>query len=117
MEKKPSFRETISKTFKIIKGHRSSYILIVMFCLLAALFNSLAPYFLGYATDSLYKSISEGIAFDVAYIVKVLVIVLCCYAINAVSVYFKSFLASDLGQKIGYTLRKKLVTKINKIKA
>lgn len=116
MEKKPSFRETISKTFKIIKGHRSSYILIVMFCLLAALFNSLAPYFLGYATDSLYKSISEGIAFDVAYIVKVLVIVLCCYAINAVSVYFKSFLASDLGQKIGYTLRKKLVTKINKIK-
>ena len=55
--KKPSFKETISKTYKLIKEYRSSYILIILFCLLAALFNSIAPFFLGYATDSLYNSV------------------------------------------------------------
>ena len=50
----PSFKEILKKIFRIIKGHHKTYFLIVLFCVLAAAFNSLAPYFLGYATDSLY---------------------------------------------------------------
>ncbi len=112
----PSFKETITKTFKIIKGHRKSYILIILFCILAAVFNSLAPYFLGLATDSLYNSVSNHLAIDLSYIVKILCIVGSCYLIDATCTYFKSFLASSLGQKIGYDLRNKLINKINKIK-
>ncbi len=114
--KMPTFKETITKTFKIIKGHRKSYILIILFCILAAIFNSLAPYFLGFATDSLYNSISNSLPFDISYIVKILFIVGGCYLIDATCTYFKSFLASSLGQKIGYDLRSKLINKINKIK-
>ncbi len=113
---KPSFSETISKTFKIIKEYRLSYVLIIIFCLLAASFNSIAPYFLGYATDSLYKSVKDVLPIDLEYITKVLLIVLGCYVINALCTYFKSYLSSELGQKIGYDLRKKIINKINRIK-
>ena len=113
---KPSFKETITKTYKLIKEHKSSYILIILFCLLAALFNSIAPYFLGYATDSLYNSVKDKLPINTEYIIKVLIIVLACYLINAICTYFKSYLASELGQKIGYDLRKKIINKINRIK-
>ena len=111
--KAPTFSEMISKTFKIIKDYKNHYILIILFCLLAALFSALAPYFLGYATDSLYESIKTGTGFNYAYIVKVLAIVLSCYIIDAVCTYFKSYMSSKLGQEIGYDLRRKLINKIN----
>ena len=113
---KPSFKETITKTYKLIREHKSSYILIILFCLLAALFNSIAPYFLGYATDSLYNSVKDKLPINTDYIIKVLIIVLVCYLVNAICTYFKSYLASELGQKIGYELRKRIINKINRIK-
>ena len=103
--KAPTFSEMISKTFKIIKDYKNHYILIILFCLLAALFSALAPYFLGYATDSLYESIKTGTGFNYAYIVKVLAIVLSCYIIDAVCTYFKSYMSSKLGQEIGYDFK------------
>ena len=114
--KKPTFKETITKTYKLIKEYKSSYILIILFCLLAALFNSIAPYFLGFATDSLYNSVKGKLPINSEYIIKVLLIVLICYLVNAVCTYFKSYLASELGQKMGYDLRRKIVSKINRIK-
>lgn len=78
-KKAPSFKEMIVKTISITKGYRNTYILIIMFCLLAAIFSSLAPYFLGYATDSLYESLKLNTGFNVPYIVKILLIVLSCY--------------------------------------
>ena len=111
--KAPSFKEMFSKTFKIIKDYKNHYILIILFCLLAALFSALAPYFLGYATDSLYDSIKNGVGFNYSYIVKVLMIVLVCYVIDALCTYFKSYMSSKLGQEIGYDLRRKLINKIN----
>ena len=115
-QKKPSFKETITKILMIIKGYRKSYLLIILFCILAAIFNSLAPYFLGLATDSLYNSYSNSLPFNMNYISKILLIVLGCHIIDAVCTYFKSYLASSLGQKIGYELRRKLASKIFKIK-
>ena len=111
--KAPSFKEMIIKTLSIIKDYRNSYILIILFCLLAAIFSSLAPYFLGYATDSLYESLKLNIDFNVVYIVKILLIVLSCYIIDAVCTYMKSYLSSKVGQEIGYDLRRKLINKIN----
>ena len=114
--KKPTFLETVVKTWKILKDYKKSYILIIIFCVSAALFNALAPYFLGKTTDSIYKSLTNGIGFDMVFIVKTLGIVLGCYLIEAICTYFKSIMASDLGQKIGFDLRHRLVNKINKIK-
>ena len=114
--KKPSVNELASKIQLVTKGYGKSYTLIIVFCILAAIFNSVAPYFLGLATDSLYDSFSNKIPFDMNYIVKILAVVLACYIINALCTYFKSYLSSELGQKIGYDLRKKLISKINKIK-
>lgn len=114
--KKPSFIETITKTWKILKGYKKAYILIIIFCILAAAFNSLAPFFLGKATDSLYSSIQKSLPFDMAYIIKILLIVLFCYLVNSICTYYKSYLASELGQKIGYDIRRKLINKIYKIK-
>ena len=113
---KPSFKETITKTYKLIREYKSSYVLIIVFCLFAALFNSIAPYFLGFATDSLYNSVKDKLPINISYIIRVLIIVLVCYLVNAVCTYFKSYLASELGQKIGYDLRRKIVDKVNKIK-
>ena len=112
----PSLKETLTKTFRIIKGYKKDYILIIAFCLLAALFNSIAPFFLGYATDSLYASVKEHVPIEYTYIAKVLFIVLVCYVLNALCTYFKSFLSSKLGQQIGYNLRTDLIEKISKIK-
>ena len=110
--KSPTFKEMIVKTISITKGYRNTYILIIVFCLLAALFSSLAPYFLGYATDSLYESLKLNTGFNVPYIVKILLIVLSCYVIDAVCTYMKSYLSSKVGQEIGYDLRQKLINKI-----
>ena len=63
-DNKPSVKEIFTKTLKIIGGHKKVYALIIVFCLLAALFNSLAPYFLGFATDSLYNSVVNKTGFD-----------------------------------------------------
>ncbi len=115
-DNKPSVKEIFTKTLKIIGGHKKVYGLIIVFCLLAALFNSLAPYFLGFATDSLYNSVVNKTGFDYSYLTKILLLVLGCYTINAVCTYFKSYLSSKLGQEIGYSLRKQLIDKINVIK-
>ena len=114
--KKTSFKELIDKVQLVIKGYGKSYLIIVIFCILAAIFNSIAPYFLGLATDSLYESFTNEIAFDMPYISKILIVVLACYILNSICTYFKSYLSSELGQKIGYDLRRKIVSKINKIK-
>ena len=114
--KKPSLKEIMIKTIKLIKGHRRTYVIIIICCILSALFNSLAPYYLGLATDSLYSSISKSTTFDIPYIKMILSVVLGCYIVTAISSYFKSYLASELGQIIGYDLRNKLINKINKIK-
>ena len=53
--KKSSFKEIIIKTFKILKGYKKIYFIIIIFCLASAFFSAIAPYFLGYATDILYK--------------------------------------------------------------
>ena len=74
-DKTMSFKEVLAKTYKIVSLYKNDYIIIIMFCLLAALFSSIAPYFLGFATDSLYNSITNGLSFDYTYIVKVLLIV------------------------------------------
>ncbi len=115
-EKTMSFKEVIIKTFKVVSLYKKEYILIIMFCLLAALFSSLAPYFLGFATDSLYNSITNNLSFNYTYIIKVLSIVLFCHLFDAGSTYFKSYLSSRLGQKIGYDYRNKIINKLNKIK-
>ena len=111
-----SFKEIIVKTINIIKNYKSTYILIILFCLLAALFSSLAPFFLGYATDSLYASVTNKVGIDMPYLIKVLAIVLFCHIFDAGSTYFKSYLSSKLGQKIGFDLRHKLISKLNRIK-
>lgn len=115
-KKTPSISVTLKKILKIIGNYKNEYILIVLFCLLAAIFNSIAPYFLGYATDSLYTSFTDKIDYNYSYIIKILVIVMTCYVINAICTYFKSYMSSRLGQKIGFELRHKLVSKINRIK-
>ena len=92
-ENKPSVKEIFTKTLKIIGGHKKVYALIIVFCLLAALFNSLAPYFLGFATDSLYNSVTNKTGFDYEYLTKILLLVFGCYTINAVCTYFKSYLS------------------------
>ena len=114
--KAPSFKEIFTKTFRILKGYKHAYIIIIVFCLLAALFNSIAPYFLGYATDSLYNSVTNKLPFDYQFLIKILTIVLLCYVFNALCTYFKSYLSSKLGQEIGYSLRRQLIDKINVIK-
>ena len=113
---KTSFINSIKKSFRILSEYKKSYISILIFCILAAIFNSIAPYFLGLATDSLYKSAKLSIPVDIMYVLKVLAIVLICYLINAFCTYLKSVLASNLGQKIGYDLRNKLANKIMHIK-
>ncbi len=115
-EKNMTIKEIIIKTCRIIKSYKNEYILIILFCLLAALFSSISPYFLGFATDSLYNSVTNSLPFNTVYIVKVLLIVLFCHIFDALSTYYKSYLSSKLGQKIGYDLRNKLISKLNKIK-
>ena len=115
-KEKTSLKNIINKSYKIIKDYKKSYFLIILFCILAAIFNSLAPYILGFAPDSLYNSLSKDISFDITYITKILMIVLFCYLMDAICTYFKSYLSSELGQKIGYELRKKIIFKVNKIK-
>ena len=114
--KKPSVIEMFKKVQHITKDYKRTYFLIVVICILAALFNSIAPFFLGLATDSLYESFTNELSFDMLYILKILLIVFGCYILNAICTYYKSYLSSELGQKIGYDLRRKLVSKINKIK-
>ena len=101
-EKKPSVIEMFKKVQNITKDYKKSYIWIVIICVLAALFNSIAPFFLGLATDSLYDSYTNGVGFDMVYIFNILLIVLGCYILNAICTYYKSYLSSELGQKIGY---------------
>ncbi|NLC48272.1 MAG: ABC transporter ATP-binding protein [Tenericutes bacterium] len=113
---KPSIKETLSKSLKLISGYKKEYLLIILFCLLAALFSVLSPYFLGFATDSLYNSVKNNIDINYIYLVKILTIVLFCYIFDALCTYFKSYMSSKLGQKIGYNLRTELISKINKIK-
>ena len=113
---KKSFTDTIKKTLRLLNDYKKSYVLIIVFCLFAALFNSIAPYFLGFATDSLYNSVKTKLPVDIMYVLKILLIVLICYLVNALCTYLKSVLASNLGQKIGYDLRNILANKITWIK-
>lgn len=113
---KTSFKNIMSKVYQIISPYKNSYILIILFCILSAIFSSLAPYFLGYATDSLYDSFTSSMPYQYKYIIKVLIIVAFCYIMDALSTYIKNYLSSKVGQIVGYNLRNSLIDKINKIK-
>ena len=98
---KTSFKNIMSKVYQIISPYKNSYILIILFCILSAIFSSLAPYFLGYATDSLYQSFTSSMPYQYKYIIKVLIIVAFCYIMDALSTYIKNYLSSKVGQMVG----------------
>ena len=116
IKKRTSFKKTLYKILSIMKDYKKDYMIIIFFCLTSAIFSSLSPLFLGYVTNSLYDSVINDLSINYSLIFKLLVIILICYLIDAVSSYARDYMSSSVGQKIGFDLRKKLVDKLNTTK-
>lgn len=118
--KKPkNFKVTLKKLLTNLKEYKVSIVLIATFAGISSLFSIIGPKILGKATTEIAVGVINkyttniGINFDKIF--KILITLLILYIISAIFTYLQSYLVANIANKYSYTLRKKILSKINKL--
>ena len=112
-----SFKEVFGRLFYFMKPYRKGLVLSVVFIVFASLFNSLGPFILGKATDSMVGLVIGGVPVPEAIrqFVTILIILASTYILYAAFKYLSTYILVRVSQKTIYDLRNQVDKKFKKL--
>lgn len=119
-EKAKDFKGTMKKLMQYLGKYKFSIILVVIFAIGSAAFAIIGPKILGNATTEIFNGLvnkisGEGAGINFDAIGKILIFLICLYAISALFSFIQGIVMSDVSQKVSYNLRKEISEKINRM--
>lgn len=112
-----SFKEVFGRLFYFMKPYRKGLVLSVVFIVFASLFNSLGPFILGKATDSMVGLVIGGVPVPEAIrqFVAILIILASTYILYAAFKYLSTYILVRVSQKTIYDVRNQVDKKFKKL--
>jgi len=118
-EKSKDFKGTMKKLIAYLGPYRWALITVMVLATAATILGIMGPKILGTATTTLFdgvvKQITRSGSIDFTKIGQILLTVIGLYVSSAILQYVQGWVVSGIAVKITYTLRKDILTKINKM--
>ena len=118
-EKAKDFKGTFKKLLKEINKYKISIFFVIIFSIGSVIFSIFGPKILGNATTEIFNGlvskVSGGAGIDFTKLGKILLFLIGLYVISAIFNFIQGFIMSGVTQKFSYSLREKIVKKINKL--
>ncbi|TFG83222.1 MAG: ABC transporter ATP-binding protein, partial [Erysipelotrichales bacterium] len=117
--KAKNFSKTLKRLIKFSKDFNLQFIVIFTLAILGTIFSIVSPKILGNITTKIYEGFYmivmkvPGAAIDMAYVQRMLLLMLGLYLLSSTFTYLQSFVMSSVSQKITYRLRTMITDKIN----
>lgn len=120
-EKAKDFKGTMKSLLGMLKKYRIGLIVTVICAVVSTVFSIVGPKILGNATTAIFEGIMETIqgvqggGIDFVYIGDILMSLVILYGISSVFMYVQGFIMSSISQRVAYTMREEISTKVNKM--
>jgi ATP-binding cassette, subfamily B, multidrug efflux pump len=114
-EKAKNFKKTIKTFAGYLKPYRISLILVAFLSLAATAFTIVAPKILGQMTDIIVNGMAGHGQIDFGQIVKIGFWLIGIYVASSIFNYLQSWIMAKISQKITYSFRQKIASKISKL--
>ena len=118
-DKAKNFSGTMKQLSGYLLDYKVSLIFTIVFAIGSTVFAIVGPKILGNATTELFNGImskisgGEGINFE--EIGRILIFLICLYAVSALFSYIQGWLMTGVSQKLTYKLRKQISEKIHRM--
>lgn len=118
-EKAKDFGGTMKQLIHYISVYKIGIFFVAVFAIGSTVFSILGPKILGKATTEIFNGliskISGGDGIDFGKIGKILIALLCLYAVSALLSFLQGFIMTGISQKMTYRMRKEISEKINRL--
>ena len=118
-EKAKDFGGTMKKLINYMSVYKIGIFFVAVFAIGSTVFSILGPKVLGKATTEIFNGliskISGGDGIDFGKIGKILIALLCLYAVSALLSFLQGFIMTGISQKMTYRMRKEISEKINRL--
>ena len=118
-EKAKDFGGTMKKLINYMSAYKIGIFFVAVFAIGSTVFSILGPKVLGKATTEIFNGliskISGGDGIDFGKIGKILIALLCLYAVSALLSFLQGFIMTGISQKMTYRMRKEISEKINRL--
>lgn len=111
--KAKDFKGTLKRLLGYLKPYRIAASAMILFVLLATMFNTLAPKILGDATTTVYEGITSGTGIDFGRVFKILLSLGGAYLLWGIFTYLQQIIMSTVAQKTMYSLRRDVDKKLS----
>lgn len=120
IERAKDFKGT---TKKLLKDYLSKYklalIIVMIFAIGSTIFYIVGPKILGNATTEIFNGLVNKLSgkggIDFNKVGQILLMLLGFYIISSIFSFIQSFVMANISQKLTYTMRKEIASKINKL--
>lgn len=116
-EKAKDLKGTFRRLFGFMKPYKAAFTAAVVMTILATLFNTLGPYVLGLATDTIALVVTEGLPFEQVWprFLQVLGVLAGLYLLFSLFKYASLYVITGVSQRTMYDLRKAVDDKMKKL--
>lgn len=118
-DKAKNFKGTMKQLLKYLMDYKVAIIFTIVFAIGSTVFAIVGPKILGNATTELFNGImskiSGGEGINFSEIARILIFLICLYAVSALFSYIQGWLMTGVSQKLTYKLRKQISEKIHRM--
>ncbi len=118
-DKAKNFKGTMKQLLKYLMDYKAAIIFTIVFAIGSTVFAIVGPKILGNATTELFNGImskiSGGEGINFSEIARILIFLICLYAVSALFSYIQGWLMTGVSQKLTYKLRKQISEKIHRM--
>ena len=118
-DKAKNFKGTMKQLLKYLMDYKAAIVFTIIFAIGSTIFAIVGPKILGNATTELFNGImskiSGGEGINFSEIARILIFLICLYAVSALFSYIQGWLMTGVSQKLTYKLRKQISEKIHRM--
>ena len=114
-QKAKDFAGTMKTLLSYLKPYRIKLFIVFLFSILSTLFSIISPAVLGAATDKVVDGLRSVTGIDFSGLLYILMALLAMYLLSLAFGVIQSWIMADVSQKVIYTLRDKMSTKLDRL--